>query len=363
MTVFSRRSFLASALATSACARQPSSARPREERFVCPPCGCSMDDHEFDAPGVCPDCGMTLAPKEEADLGFEPAQLAPRAGRFTLSGKDAAEITVHYYRPDGFTASSPVLLVIPGAGRNSDEYRNAWLEAAWSAGVLVAALGYPQADYDFAAYHMGGIVRDLSFRNSRVEKPGERATVIRLHDEDITFDINPDRESWLFADFDRVFDHIAKAGGSTQKGYDIFGHSAGGQILHRMAMFHRKTKAERIISANSGFYTLPDFTRPLPTGIAGTPLTSDDVASALGRNLTVLLGEDDNSELAGGTFLRTPLTDRQGLGRLQRGRHFYAFAQAKARDIGVASAWKLETVPGVGHDFTGMSRAAAKLLY
>lgn len=38
-------------------------AMRRADVFVCPPCGCAMDDAEFDAPGQCPACGMTLALK------------------------------------------------------------------------------------------------------------------------------------------------------------------------------------------------------------------------------------------------------------------------------------------------------------
>jgi hypothetical protein len=34
-------------------------------KYICPPCGCSQDGKDFDAPGVCPDagCGMMLIPK------------------------------------------------------------------------------------------------------------------------------------------------------------------------------------------------------------------------------------------------------------------------------------------------------------
>lgn len=38
--------------------------------FVCPPCGCAMDGRDFEAPGTCPACGMTLVPKHPTgDLG------------------------------------------------------------------------------------------------------------------------------------------------------------------------------------------------------------------------------------------------------------------------------------------------------
>jgi hypothetical protein len=53
------------ALAQPAPAGQPSDAPSSDEKYVCPPCGCSQDDKEFDRPGYCPDpaCGMQLIPK------------------------------------------------------------------------------------------------------------------------------------------------------------------------------------------------------------------------------------------------------------------------------------------------------------
>ncbi len=363
MKSLSRRSFVAAALAASSCSKTAAMKRGDEEAFVCPPCGCSMDDVIFDAPGRCPDCGMTLEPKHEADLGFAPQRLARRAGRFLLPGRGSARITVHYYRPDKFAPSSPILLVIPGAGRNSAEYRNAWLGTARAQGVLVAALGYREEDYGFAAYHMGGVVQNLRFENMRTEQVNERARVVRLRDEDIRFDINADRTSWLFPDLDRVFDHIAAATASSRPGYDAFGHSAGAQILHRMAIFYPESKARRIVAANAGFYTFPDRRTPLVTGVAGTGLSDDDLRRAFATRLTLLLGEKDDGEEAGGTLLRTPLVDRQGSGRLQRGRSFYAFSRHKARELGANLRWSRKTVPGVGHDFAAMSLAASQFLY
>ncbi len=363
MRSLTRRSFLATTAAATACSSLHGARADGKETFVCPPCGCSMDDVVFDAPGTCPDCGMVLMPGAESDLGADPTALPPRASAYTLRTRDAPPIRIHCYKPDRFTPDSPILLVVPGAGRNSAEYRNAWLTTARQHNVLVAALGYPEADYDFAAYHMGGVVRNLRFQNAQIERPNARARVIRLKDEDIDFEINPDRENWLFPDFDKVFDHLAALTGSERQGYDIFGHSAGGQILHRMAIFHPRTKAERIIAANAGFYTFPDLNRPPPSGLAGFGLGIADLEKAFAQPLTLLLGEEDDSERAGGTFLRTPMIDRQGQGRLQRGRSFHAFAQDTAREIGVPLRWALETVPGVGHAFAGMTRAAATLFY
>jgi hypothetical protein len=65
-----RRTFIGlGVVAVCACAAAPVSLAqtpappPPGTKFVCPPCGCSADDKEFDAPGACPACGMPLIPK------------------------------------------------------------------------------------------------------------------------------------------------------------------------------------------------------------------------------------------------------------------------------------------------------------
>jgi pimeloyl-ACP methyl ester carboxylesterase len=359
-----RRVLLQGALASAACAcaSPPGFAAEATERtYICPPCGCAMDGVKFSAPGNCPACGMTLTPEE--DLRFEPTALAAGAGAFLTAGGQGREdkrITVHYYKPRRFTPRSRVLIVLAGAGRNGDSYRDAWIDAAESANALVAALSYPEADYDFAAYHMGGVVSDLVIRNL---PEAETPSVIHARDEDISFTVNPRRETWLFHDFDRIFTLLAGATGSERTGYDMFGHSAGGQILHRLALFHPRSRAERIVAANSGFYTLPDTSLPLPVGLAGTGIDDASLADSFACRMTLLLGENDDGDEAGGIQIHTPMIDRQGIGRLARGRYFFRAGQERARAMGAALNWTLRTVPNVGHDFRAMSRAAAALLY
>lgn len=362
MITMSRRMVLASSVALAACSAVGSpNAGPYT--FECPPCGCKMDDVVFNAPGRCPDCGMILQPVIDAQLGFAPDELPVGAGIFGLSGSQSKRFIVHYFRPANFTNASPVLLVIPGAGRNSAEYRNAWLAAAVQKGMLIASLGYPEEDYDFAAYNMGGLVRNLSFNAPEVVQTSRNARTVSLDDADIIFELNPDSNSWLFNDFDTVFDQIVAASGSTQQNYDIFGHSAGGQILHRMAMFHQESKARRIVAANAGFYTLPLFNQTLPTGIKETVLNEARLSDAFAKRLIIMLGENDNGDAAGGTLLKTPRVNQQGPGRLQRGEHFFDLAAEVARRSNTMLNWDILRVPDVGHDFEAMSLAAAGVLY
>lgn len=330
--------------------------------YVCPPCA-PHDTLTFEHDGTCPVCGMELVEKPDTSR-VGPAHIHEGSGNFTMEGGAGhrdRRIFVYYHRPEGFTPESPILLVVPGAGRNAWEYRDAWLEASREHGVLVLSPRYPEETYGFARYQAGGIVKDLNVRESADFL--EDSHQVRLDEGRLTFEVNDARDQWIFRDFDRIFEEVAAAVGSKRSGYDIFGHSAGGQILHRMVLFHPGSKAERIVAANAGFYTMPDPDARLPFGLEGAGVTVDGLRSSLGEPLLLLLGEEDDHPEAGGTFLRSPSADEQGSGRLQRGGHFHEAGRALAEELGVDFGWELRTVPGVGHDGGAMSRAAAELLY
>jgi putative intracellular protease/amidase len=66
---------------------------PRAKTYVCPPCGAPCDKLEFDKPGTCPGCGMTLIEKSEADaaptvsiLLFDRAEIIDFAGPWEVFG-------------------------------------------------------------------------------------------------------------------------------------------------------------------------------------------------------------------------------------------------------------------------------------
>ena len=52
----------------------------------------------------------------------------------------------------------------------------------------------------------------------------------------------------------------------------------------------------------------------------------------------------------------------QGNFRLDRGQNLFAAAEADAEARNVPFAWRVQIVPGVGHNYRAMSDAAAELL-
>jgi len=286
------------------------------------------------------------------------------SGAFTLSGGKGNEhkkITIHYYKPKGFNASSEVLLVIPGSGRNGDSYRDSWIEESEKYNILVLSPSYPETTYPYEDYHLGGVVADVNTRESITFI--KNTNQVFLDEEKTSIQLNLDNASWIYEDFDRIFESAIKALNGSQRGYDIFGHSAGGQILHRFAILHTNSKAKRIIAANAGSYTLPDFETKFPFGIEDLNLSIENLKKSFAQQLTIFVGELDNENEKGGILLRSKTVDKQGLHRLARARYFYKTAKTQATKMNCKFNWTLKVIPNVGHHMRKMGNAAGIYLY
>ncbi|WP_276390981.1 hypothetical protein [Eudoraea chungangensis] len=276
-------------------------------------------------------------------------------------GHQEDTIRVYYHKPKNFTAQSKILLVIPGSGRNGDDYRDSWIEASEKHSVLIISPSYAEKNYGYGDYHLGGIVSNLNILESVTFK--ENSNIVELNEEKVKYELNLTPGEWIYDDFDRLFEEVAIAVGSSQTAYDIFGHSAGGQILHRFALFAPHSKANRILASNSGSYTPPDSTEDFPFGIKNIGLQEENLKQSFRKKLVLFLGELDNENETGGLMLRSPTVDKQGTHRLQRGKYFYWKSQETAKTMNATFNWRLQIIPDVGHNQKKMAGAAAIYLY
>lgn len=357
-------------------------------------------------PGVGPGSDPAAA-RDTSHAG--PVEIGPGSGSFLVSGENGygeKSIRVFYHRPETLAPDSPVLLVVPGAGRNGDDYRDAWVEASEQHGVLVLSPHYSERHYpEYWSYNLAGMTSRATFEvivevDTRPEgewrlddtaaaldsalavHPHELfghgsfgrllQQMVLLNTAGMVADVDPsaagvevnsNRAEWIFDDFDRIFRLATEELGLQAESYDAFGHSAGGQILHRLALFHPDSRADRILAANSGWYTLPSIETRFPYGLGGTPVDEEGLAEALDQRLVVFLGEEDDADETRGSLRTGPEVDEQGPGRLSRGKYFYGRGRNAADEFGTALNWKLHVVAGVGHDYRRMSEAAAMYLY
>lgn len=326
------------------------SQKPNEV-YVCPPCPVH-ETLSFAHDGVCPVCGMNLIEKRDTS-DINEIDLGIGSGNFIIHGGNGHKektIIIYYHKPKKFSKQSPVMMVIPGAGRNAWDYRDAWIEASEKRGILILAPHYPEEYYpEFWSYNLGGMISEVKINE-------ERTAVF-------SYEINGEREEWIWPDFDRAFTKVRNELELKTKTYDMFGHSAGGQILHRLTLFNPDNKAKRILASNSGWYTIPYANDKFPYGLKEVLATNKQIEKAFKANLVIFLGEEDNENETRGHLVRTPQTDKQGTDRLARGEYFYHNSKLYADSLGFEFNWDLEVIPDIGHDFERMSKAAANYLY
>lgn len=247
-------------------------------------------------------------------------------------------IPVWYHRPEGYTDTKPVVFVMHGMGRNADEYRDNWVAQSDARGFLVVAP-------EFAMEH---------FRDDWPYSLGNLA-----HEQDGKVVLNA-RKDWSLPIIDRIFADACRRAGSRRETFSLFGHSAGGQFVHRYMTFADTGLVDLAIAANPGFYTLPVRDEPFPYGLGGADVEDDAVARYFGRPLVILLGEADTEQ---GTSLRqTPEAMRQGPHRFARGKNYFSVARSEAERLGVPFNWRIESVHGVGHENAKLAGPAAAII-
>lgn len=256
---------------------------------------------------------------------------------FAHKNSDRRSIKVWTYKPENWKNNDEIVFVMHGGGRNADDYLDAWKEIADKTNLLVIA---PEFENKFSKY------------TTNDYQEGNLATFFGSK--------NP-RDEWAFQVIENIFNHIQKTNNITNETYDIFGHSAGGQFVHRMIILMPEARIKNAVAANAGFYTLPNETLKYPYGLKNTPIGDNSIKNSFQKQLILLLGENDNDPNLG-TFRETELAMQQGKHRLERGSNFYETAKKLAKEKSWVFNWKIDTVRNVGHNYRKMSSQAVKYI-
>jgi poly(3-hydroxybutyrate) depolymerase len=240
---------------------------------------------------------------------------------------------VYYHRPAPWQPDGRVVMVMHGLGRNADGYRNRWAPLADRYGFLLVCPEFSNDKFPHDAwYNLGGL--------RKTDDPKLRT----------------------FAVPGRVFADVRRRFGAAATRYDLYGHSAGSQFVHRLLLFTPSADVDQAVAANAGWYTLPLFDTPFPYGLGGSGISDEQVERFLRRPLVLLLGEADTNPQHR-ALLHNAAVDRQGLHRFARGLNFMEVGKRLAAERGVKLGWRVVTVPGVGHSNAGMAPAAAAALF
>lgn len=255
---------------------------------------------------------------------------------FHFSAWNGPKVRVYASRPVGLKPDRPVVFVMHGVQRNAREYRDQWHQLAIDNDFLLVVPEFDERDFPGAASYNLGNVRDAK---------GDRRKP----------------EDWSFSLIEPLFDDVRKRFSMATSTYSLYGHSAGAQFVQRFLLYMPKARVSRAVAANAGWYTLPDLATPWPYGLNGAGVGAENLAMALQRPLTVLLGEGD-TDPDDSRLRNNPEALLQGSNRLERGKRFFEAGREAAARLGVPFGWQLRTVPGADHDNRLMAPAAIDYL-
>jgi poly(3-hydroxybutyrate) depolymerase len=271
-----------------------------------------------------------------------PAPLPGGKSRFEFTdkkGDPSRPVTVWMFVPEGCGVECPLQFVMHGVKRNGEDYLDNWVEFAKERKFIVIAPEFARAYFPKDD--------DYSLGRSTTES---------------------DPAKWAFAVPEHLFEWLKSNHGLTASSYRMFGHSAGGQFVHRLQLFYPEHHADPIIAANPGWYTLLqwglDDAGPykFPYNTIDSKVDEARAKKSLSRPFVLLLGSKDtdpNDE----NLNRSAGANEQGKFRLARGENFMQNARAAAEKLGVTPVWQSRIVEGVAHDNAGMAKAAVQLMY
>ena len=182
-------------------------------------------------------------------------------------GDLSKQITVYTYLPSGLRPeAASIVFVMHGHGKNAKGYRDTWIEHANKYAFMVVA---PLFDPD--QWGSGYSYASVVGREGKIQEAS----------------------MWSFSVIEHLFDAVKEATGNQSAKYFIYGHSEGGQFVHRLVLLLPNARYARAVAANPGWYTMPRFDIKFPYGLGSSPATEESLKTSLGREFVLMLGDRD----------------------------------------------------------------------
>lgn len=237
----------------------------------------------------------------------------------------AISVPLHIYLPQDPGTVEHVIFSVHGVDRNASKYRNIFINGLKNSNILLVAPEFS----DVKLKHTAALSLGNMYDSTRLANKNEQ-------------------DLWTFTLLNSLFEELRKKFVNLQF-YDLFGHSAGAQFAHRYAFFGENRNVRKIITANSGWYTILDPNLSMPYGIKDM-LGDKEIREILSRRLIILAGEED---IAADKNLRiSRRANLQGSNRLKRAQSFYTAALQLSKTLDTSCNWELEILKTVKHSST-----------
>ena len=247
----------------------------------------------------------------------------------------STKIRVYYYIPmEGDIQNMKVQFVMHGVNRNADSYCEAWQAKAEQYGLIILAPMFDKNKFPSAMYQQGNVC----------------SNGILNYEEEMTYSI-----------IDAIFKAFVQKYNIADQTYNIYGHSAGAQFVHRLVLFYNTPYLDKAVAANAGSYTFISNKQDFPFGYRNLGGLSAVSKKVFRKKLIVFLAEGDtiqDSHLNVSTE-----ANKQGYNRFDRGNNFFKSAENYATRKKISFEWQLLTLPNAAHSNRQMAPAAADILY
>lgn len=233
---------------------------------------------------------------------------------------DGTVIQLFAYKPVTYHGEGFILL-LHGASRTAESYRDNAVGMADDAGRLVVVPLFDQERFPEWRYQFGGVFRP----DGSLAPPEERT----------------------FAFIPKIVSYIRAREGAPQMPYLLAGFSAGSQFVSRMTVF-MDTDAERVIAMAGGSIVFPTRDMKFGLGFGGLPdeLSNDErIKRYLALPMTVYIGTADTATAQ----LPQGEAYEQGVHRYSRNIRWFNEAMDLAYEKQWPFNWRLVIADGPGH--------------
>ena len=252
-------------------------------------------------------------------------------------GRADRPIRVFTYRPKQCDSKCPIMVVLHGAKRDAYPYMKEWASVADDHKMILIGPQFEARHWPRAAGYNAGDVKE-----------------------------QPDREKWVFAAIERIFDEVRDG----QNEYVVFGHGAGAQVVQRMALYRPDNRARVMIAANPGWYTMPEWRKekekvykePFPYSMVDSPAGEAQLRAGLQKRLVLIVNEKDEAPDDEASEKRGEVV-KQGENRIERAENFIKAATAASGELGVKLGWEFYEAPDSVKDVYTMGDFAAKTVF
>jgi len=262
---------------------------------------------------------------------------------------DEHKLNAFFYLPSQLTPDSPVIFVMHGTKRNAETYLKNFAAIAERYNAVAIAPEFSKKYYPKSIHYSLGVAKKKTisggkYRAKQWKEPYE----------------------YLYNEIEHLFEGVKQKLNLDACGYYLYGHSAGGQFIHRMMTFAPNSRVIRAVAANSGWYTLTDSGKGknknlyMPYGLQGSPINDESLRQTFAHDLTILVGENDIKTPEEDKYVRkTKQAMQQGENRYERAMNYFKVAQNKAKQLKTDLNWRLGVVPKANHSSKKMALSAA----